>query len=84
MKLNLTDDIKENIRVRAKQHINSTDPSTDHWDSIETPEGFVDFNIWQDDEYKGGEWIVTCYDTYCSTDDGYLCTDTSTFKRIAL
>ena len=88
MKLNLTDDIKENIRVRAKAHINSTDPSTDpstdHWDSIETPDGFVDFNIWQDDEYRGGEWIVTCYDTYCSTDDGYLCTDTSTFKRIAL
>ena len=43
--LNLTDDIKNNIRVRAKAHINSTDPSTDHWDSIETPDGFVDFNI---------------------------------------
>ena len=82
MKLNLTDDIKENIRVRAKAHINSTDPSTDHWDSIETPDGFVDFNIWQDDDYKNGEWIVTCYDTYCSTDDGYLCTDTSTDNPI--
>ena len=43
--MSLTDDIKNNIRVRAKQHINSTDPSTDHWDSIETPDGFVDFNI---------------------------------------
>ena len=84
MKLNLTDDIKETIRVRAKQHINSTDPSTDHWDSIETPDGFVDFNIWQDDDYRGGEWIVTCYDTYHSTDDGCVHTDTSTFKRIAL
>jgi len=28
MKLNLTEEIKENIRVRAKAHINSTDPST--------------------------------------------------------
>ncbi len=80
MKLNLTEETKENIRVRAKQHINSTDPSTDHWDSIETPEGFIDVNIWQDDE----EWIVTCYDTYHSTDDGYVHTDTSTFKRLAL
>jgi hypothetical protein len=26
MKLNLTDETKENIRVRAKAHINSTDP----------------------------------------------------------
>jgi hypothetical protein len=84
MKLNLTEEIKENIRVRAKAHINSTDPSTDHWDSIETPDGFVDFNIWQDDNYRGGEWIVTCYDTYCSTDDGCVHTDTSTFKRLAL
>jgi hypothetical protein len=84
MKLNLTEEIKENIRVRAKAHINSTDPSTDHWDSIETPEGWIDVNIWQDDDYRGGEWIVTCYDTYCSTDDGYVHTDTSTFKRIAL
>ena len=57
-----------------------TDPSPDHWDSIETPEGFIDVNIWQDDD----EWIITCYDTYCSTDDGCVHTDTSTFKRIAL
>lgn len=84
MKLNLTEETKENIRARAKAHINSTDPSPDHWDSIETPDGFVDFNIWQDDEYRGGEWIVTCYDTYCSTDDGCVHTDTSTFKRISL
>ena len=82
--LNLTEEIKDNIRVRAKAHINSTDPSTDHWDSIETPNGFVDFNIWQDDDYRNGEWIVTCYDTYRSTDDGCVHTDTSTFKRIAL
>ena len=79
----LTEDIQENIRVRARQHINSTDPCPDHWDSIETPEGFIDFNVWQDDDYKNGEWIVSCYDTY-STDDGSLCTDTTTFKRLAL
>ena len=79
--LNLTEKLKENIRFRAKAHINSTDPCPDHWDSIETPDGFVDFNVWQDDDY--GEWIVTCYGTY-EADDGILSTDTSTFKRIDL
>jgi hypothetical protein len=80
----LTEEIKENIRVRAKQHINSTDPCPDHWDSIETPDGFVDFNIWQDDDYKNGEWIVTCYETYISIDNGYRYTDTETSERLAL
>ena len=79
----LTEEIKENIRVRAEQHINLTDPCPDHWDSIETPDGFIDFNVWKDDDYKNGEWIVTCYGTY-EADDGILSTDTSTFKRIEL
>ena len=82
-KLNLTEELKQNIRVRAKAHINSTDPSPDHWDSIETSDGFVDFNVWKDDDYRDGEWIVACYATY-STDDGYVHTDTSNYKRIAL
>jgi hypothetical protein len=80
-KLNLTEELKENIRVRAKAHINSTDPCPDHWDSIETSDGFMDYNVWQNDDTL--EWNLAVYPTFDSG-NGYLSTDTANYQTIEL
>ena len=79
--MKLTKEIKQTVRDRAKQHINSTDPCPDHWDAIETSDGFIDFNVWQNDDTL--EWNLAVYPTVDSG-NGYLSTDTENYQTIEL
>ena len=77
----ITEEIKETVRDRAKQHINSDDPCPDHWDAIETSDGFIDYNVWQDDVTH--EWNLAVYPTI-DRGNGYLSTDTENHQTIEL
>jgi hypothetical protein len=75
--MKLTEKQKQEARALAHNYIN-TATDDDWWSSIKTPDGYIDINVWQEDD----TWRLTAYST---TEAGaYLSTNTSDYERIEL
>ena len=75
--MKLTDKQKQEARALAHNYI-KTATDNDWWNSIKTPDGYIDINVWQEDD----TWRLTAYST--TKEGAYLSTNTSDYERIEL
>ena len=79
--MKLTDKQKQEARALAHNYI-KTATDKDWWHSIKTPDGYIDINVWQEDD--DDTWRLTAYPTFKEGENTYFSTNTSDYESIEL